>query len=227
MRRRLPAVLFAVMSMGPAAMAQPSPPSTLLRLSSSGSVQVAPDLLVAELVASSTSPSAATAQRRVNGLMAEGMKAAQGAAGVDARATGYSVEPADEKHLSWVAQQTLELRGPDGGALLDLAGRLQERGLVMASLDWQLSPALRRHAHDEATTQALRQLQAQAASAAATLGLHVDHLQEVRLDSPEFQSRRPVGMMAMSRMSAAPPPQATAAPEAVDAGVSADVLLRP
>ncbi len=215
---------------GPIAAAQ-SPAMTLLHLSTSGSVQVAPDLLVADLVASSTSSSASAAQKRVNGLMAEGMKAAHDVTGstatVDARAIDYSVSPADEQHSSWVAQQTLELRGSDGTALLDLAGRLQEHGLAMASLEWQLSASLRRHAHDEATTQALRQMQSQAASAAATLGLHVDRLQDVRLDSPEFQPRRPVGMMAMTRMSIAAPPQATAATEEVEASVSADVLLRP
>ncbi len=231
MRAGLPAILFVTMTTSPLAMAQPAAPTTLLHLSASGSVQVTPDQLAAELVASSTSPSAATAQRQVNFLMAEAMKAARavsgGTAAVDARATGYSVSPADERHLSWVAQQTLELRGLDGGALLDLAGRLQGDGLAVASLDWQLSPSLRRRAHDEAMTQALGQLQAQAASAAAVLGLHVDHLREVRLDDPEFQSRRPARMMAMARMDAASPPQATAAPEEVDADVSADVLLRP
>ena len=206
--------------------AQALPMTTLLRLSAAGSVQVAPDRLVAQLVASSTSTSAATAQRDVNALIAGGMTAARAVTSVEARATGYSVSPVDEKHLSWVAQQTLELRGPDATALLDLAGRLQERGLAMAGLEWQLSPSLRQQAHDEATIQALRRLQAQAASAAATLGLHVDHLQEVRLDGLGFQPRQPAGMMAMARM-ASPPPQATAAPEAVDAEVSADVLLRP
>jgi hypothetical protein len=52
----------------------------------------------------------------------------------------------------WTAQQTLELRGSEGPALLDLAGKLQQQGFVAGSLDWQVSPALRRKAHDEATT---------------------------------------------------------------------------
>jgi uncharacterized protein YggE len=136
------------------------------------------------------------------------------------------VVPGDDKHATWIAQQTLELRGADGPALLDLAGKLQEHGLALASLDWQLSPAVRRKAHEEATMAALKELQARAASTATTLGLHVDHLQDVRLDEALFQPRHAVPMMAMSRMSA-PPPQASAAPEEVTAQVSADVLLRP
>ncbi len=208
------------------AVAQTTSQETVLHLSANGLVQVVPDQLAAELVARSTSASAATAQRQVNGLMADGMKMGQAVAGVDARAVGYSVAPGDDRHATWIAQQTLELRAADGPALLDLAGKLQEHGLALASLDWQLSPALRRKAHEEATTAALKELQAEAASAAATLGLHVDHLQDVRLDEASFQPRRGVPMMAVSRMSS-PPPQASAAPEDLTAQVSADVLLRP
>ncbi len=196
------------------ALAQVAPPTTVLHLSATGSVQVAQDQLAAELVAQSTSSSAAIAQRQVNSMMANGMKAAQAIVGVDARAVGYSVVPGDEKHATWVAQQTLELRGADGPALLDLAGKFQERGLALASLDWQLSPPVRRKAHEEATTAALKELQARAASAAATLGLHVDHLQDVRLDDALLRPRQLAPMLAaVSRMSA--PPQASAAPEEV------------
>ena len=124
------------------------------------------------------------------------------------------------------AQQTLELRGHDGPSLLDLAGRLQERGFATASLDWQLSDAARRKAHDAATIDALKRLQRRARDAAAALGLRVDHFQDVRLDdTPVFQPRPGPMMMMAARMP--PPPQATASPEDVTADVSADVLLRP
>ncbi|MBV9784661.1 MAG: SIMPL domain-containing protein [Acidisphaera sp.] len=223
---RIAAAAAAIALLGGRADAQTPPPSdTLLHLSTTGTVQVSPDQLVADLVAQSTSPSAAAAQRRVNALIADGMKMAQGIAGVDVRAIGYSVAPGDDKRTSWVAQQTLELRGADGPSLLDLAGRLQEHGLAAAALDWQLSPALRRRAHDDATIAALKEMQARAASAAAALGLHIDHLQDVRLDGPVYQPRP---MMAMARAaSPAPAPQATAAPEDVTANVSADLVLRP
>ena len=201
-------------------------PATLLHLSVSSSAQASPDQLVAELVAQGTSSSAAKAQRSVNALMEEGMQAARSVSGVDVRAVGYTVNPVDDKHTSWVAQQTLELRGADGPALLDLVSRLQAKGFATASLDWQLSPGLRRKAHEEATTAALKELQARAAAAAATLGLHVDHLQDVRLNGMAIQPRRPLSMSPMA-VRAAPPPQATATPEDVTAEVSADVVLRP
>ena len=193
---------------------------TLLHLSADGSVQAAPDQLVADLVAQDTSPIAADAQRRVNALVAQGMQAARAAAGIDTRAVGYQVAPADEKRTQWLAQQTLELRGSDGPALLDLTNRLQRLGFVTASLDWRLSPALRRQAYVKATTAALRALQEQAASAAATLGLHVDHLKDVQVQQQMVGELRPVLSMA-ARVA----PQATAAPEDVTARVSAEVVL--
>jgi len=210
----------------PAALGQAAP-TTLLHLSASGSVQTAPDELIADLVAQSTSSSAAEAQRHVNALIATGMQAVRGVTGIEARAVGYGVNPTDEKHTTWAAQQTLELRGADGPALLDLAGRLQDKGFVAAALGWQLSPGLRLKAHDEATTEALKSLQTRAAAAAATLGLHVDHLQDVRLNDTALQPRlAAIPMQAMAaRM--AQPPQATAVPEEVTAEVSAEVVLRP
>jgi uncharacterized protein YggE len=218
----------AAIIVGGGAMGQPAAPeaATMLHLSASASVPASPDQLVIAMLAQVTSASAAAAQRGVNGLIADGMQIVHGVAGVDARAIFYSVTPSDEKRATWTAQQTLELRGPDGQKLLDLAGKLQERGLAAATLDWQLSPPLRRKAHDEAITAALKELQTRAASAAAALGLHVDHATDVRIDSPIYQARAAISMMAMAPRGV-PPPQATSAPEDVTASVSADVVLRP
>lgn len=56
----------------------PSPAETLLHLSATGPAQAPPDQLVTTLVAQATSSSGATAQQRVNGLIADGLKAARG-----------------------------------------------------------------------------------------------------------------------------------------------------
>jgi uncharacterized protein len=211
----------------PAPLSAQSAPTTLLHLSATSSVQATPDELVADLVAQSTSASAAEAQRHVNTLIADGTRAAQGMSGINARAIGYMVTPADENRAKWSAQQMLELRGGDGPALLDLVNRLQQKGFATAALDWRLSSALRRATHEQATTAALQELQKQAASAAATLGLKIDHLQDVRLNGPAYQPRPPMPMQAMMARAAPPPPQATAEPEDVTAEVSAEVVLRP
>jgi hypothetical protein len=72
----------------------------------------------------------------------------------------------------------------------------------------------------------LKELQARATSAAETLGLHVEHARDVRLDGPGYQPRPPYPAMAVAAR-AIPAPQATAAREDVTAEVSADYILRP
>jgi uncharacterized protein YggE len=196
--------------------------TTLLHLSAAGTVAADPDELVADLAAQNTQASAAAAQRRVNGMVAEAMKVAASVAGVDAKAAGYAVTPTDEKRVAWTAQQTVDLRSADGPALLDLVGTLQGRGLVVESLDWQLSAAKRLAAHETATEAALKALQTRAAAAAAVLGMQVDHIQEVRLDDSGIGPRPFMRAMA----SGGTAPQATAAREDVTATVSADIVLR-
>ena len=202
---------------------------TRLHLAAEGSVLKAPDVLVGDLTAEATSPSAVEAQRKVNAMMAVAMKGAGAAEGVEARAMGYALNQVDldedavpvrphPHRMGWTAQQTLEVRGKDGERLLSLVGKLQDAGLAVASLDWQLSPELGRQARDAA----LQALRVRADKAAQALGLKVDHLQDVRVDMLEPSPIRP--MMAM-RMQARPAPEARASPQDVTSEVSADVVL--
>lgn len=228
MSRLATASAFVCLTAPSSAQSVPIPtvsPFTILHLSAQATVPVAPDRLFAELLAQSTSASAATAQREVNGIMARAMTQAQGRSGVEARATTYSVGPTDERNTRWTAMQTLELEGQDGAAVLDLVGTLQAQGLSAASISWQISPALLAKTNDKATTKALQQLQERAEEAAATLRLRVDHIQDITLDSP-VSPRYPMPMMAMARSRAAVPQQ-SATPQDVTATVSADVVLKP
>ena len=126
---------------------------THLHVSAEGSVSEPPDVLVGDLTAEATSPSAVEAQRKVNAMMAQGMRDAHGTEGIEARATGYTVNQVDldegvapvrphPRRMGWTAQQTLEVRGKDGDRLLSLVGKLQDEGLAVASLDWLMSPPL-------------------------------------------------------------------------------------
>jgi uncharacterized protein len=213
-----------------------APPSlTHLHLSAEGSVSQPPDELVGDLTAEATSPSTAEAQRKVNAMMAQGMKEARAVEGIEARAAGYAVNQVDldegsapvrphPRRIGWTAQQTLEVRGKDGDRLLSLVSKLQDEGLAVASIDWQLSPELGREARDGAMVKALQALRVRADKAAQALGLKVDQFQDVRVDMPGSMPIRP--MMA-TRMQAGPPPQATASPQDITSEVSADVVLRP
>ena len=91
----------------------------VLRLAASSTINVPPDLLIADLTAvDANAPTAIPAQHRVNVLMAEAGRAVARVAGVKATFRGYSVQFVDERPAHWIAQQTLELRGTDSEALL-------------------------------------------------------------------------------------------------------------
>jgi len=199
----------------------------MLHLSAARQINVAPDELVADLVALSTSPSAIIAQRHVNTLMAQASATTRQVQGVRASFQDYTVSLSAEKPQRWTAEQTLELRGRESDALLDLVGRLQSVGFTIGSLTWQVSEPKQQDAHDAATTAALAELRRRADLAAKALGMEVVRFQDVRLD----QGPPPIPVfhrMVASPMSAAamPPPNATPAPQPIGSEVSADVLLR-
>ncbi len=96
-----------------------APSATHLHLSAKGTIAELPDVLVGDLTVEATSPSAVTAQRKVNEMMLQGMKEARANEGIEARAMGYSVNQIDldegacpmrshPRRMGWTAQQTLE-----------------------------------------------------------------------------------------------------------------------
>jgi uncharacterized protein len=205
-----------------------APNATMLHLSVTATVKVAPDELVAYLDAVATMATPVQAQHAVNDMMAQAKAAAAAVPAVTASFLDYTVGYADEKKTRWAAQQTLELKGGDADALLDLVGRLQSAGLVLDSLDWRISDSkaelARRSAHDAA----LKALLGDAALAAATLGMQVDHLKDVNLEREiqPFQRRMAARAETPLRLSSSPP-VATPAAQDVVATARADVVLRP
>ena len=237
MRNPLYPALALVLTVSSAA-AQPSgcsvqpgavvgPPS--LHLSASSTIKVAPDRLVADLIALSNAPEAVQAQRRVNEMMAHGKTLATGTPGVTAILRDYSVSFIDAKPPHWTAQQTLEVSGDNSETLLDLAGRLQAAGLAIANLTWQVSPEHRDQARRAATVAALKLLQNDASEAAAALGVQVERFQTIDLRQEPAPMPLGRGRMVMApamAMSSMPPPNATPEDQDVTATVSAEVLLR-
>ena len=73
------------------------------------------------------------------------------------------------RRMGWTAQQTLEVRGKDGEPVLSLVGKLQNEGLAISSLEWQLSPELGREARDAAMVKALQALRVRADKAAQAI----------------------------------------------------------
>jgi uncharacterized protein len=213
MIRRL--LLLAALLLPVSAMAQSE---TRLRLSESGSVTVQPDELVASLRIEARATTAAEAQEQVNRAMATALTQARAVAGAHVT-TGHYAARSDRDKQEVVAQQSLNLRGPE--ALVALVGQLQAEGLLLDHITWQLTEAAQRQGRDQATRAAIRAVQERGAAIARDLGLRVAAMRDLYVEAaPEA---RP--MMA-ARAMAATAPSVTAEEITVTARVTADLLLR-
>jgi predicted secreted protein len=184
-----------------------------------------PDELVATLRAEATAATAAAAQQAVNSAMAAALARARQVTDVTASTEGYTAWQATQPQR-WQASQTLTLRSHDGPALLTLVGELQQKGLAIGELSWQLSHEASRAARDQAMRDALSALRGRADAAAGLLGLRFESFQRVSIAMPQPVPIMPRAMMAMA--AAAPtPPSAQAEDIPVSATVDADAVLAP
>jgi uncharacterized protein YggE len=219
-------ILAAVVAAAPA-VAQPTPlAETALHIGETAEVTRAPDEVVAVLRAEARASTAAGAQEAVNRAVAAAVARARTVPGLTVATGGYWTARVDEGR-AWQASQQVTLRGSDAAALLETAGALQQQGLAMGGLTWQLTREATRTAREEASRLALDALRRRAAAVAEQLGLQLVGLREVRIDAPEH-APRPVAMMAAGANAApAAPPVAVAEDVVVSATVSAVAVLRP
>jgi predicted secreted protein len=220
-----------LLAAGVALSAVPAHAETLLRLSETATVMEHPDELDATLRVDVTAPNPAQAQRQVNTTMEAALAAAKAVAGVTVSTGGYFVwrvgPTASAVPEHWQANQSLELTGHDGAALLKLVGDLQQKGLAVGQLGWRLSEAATRTARAEATRKAIAALRGRAEEAAALLDLRFDSFKEVRLDAVHPQPMPRMMAMSAAASASAPPPSAEAADVSISATAEADVVLLP
>lgn len=225
--RHRPILLAAVLLLAPVSRAWAAD-DTRLSLTESATVTVAPDELSAVLRAEATAPTAAEAQRAVNAAMADALSRAKQAPGIVAATGGYGVfRDTSAKPERWQASQTLSLHGADGAALLTLVGALQQKGLAVGDLHWQLSDATERKAQAEAMRRAIAGLRARVEEAAGLLGLSFVRFVSVQLQAPPSFRPQLRGMALAAAAPAPAPPSAEAEDIPVTATVSAEASLAP
>jgi uncharacterized protein YggE len=216
-----------------------APAQTVLSLSATGNNTVEPDQIIASLNVQSNAKTAAQAQAEVNREMQQALAAAHALAGVTATTGDYSVfqnspdntsgnaSPAPDYQASQGLQ--LSMAAADGvppAGFTALVGRLQQQGLLLNTLDGNLSGQGQAAAQAGAINDAIHQIQAQAAAIAATLGEHVGKIKslDVNVNTPGPILRAAPMMMAAA---AAPPPQAAPGKVTIQANVNATIDLTP
>src|SRR6266851_1877277 len=138
----------------------------------------------AELRVEASDADPARLQAEINRRMATALERAKAAAAVTVTTGDYQVyqkppsRPAPDRRSAnppprWQGMQSLLLQSRDAGALLALAGMLQQQGLVLSSLAYELTPEAARAVEDELTKEALARLRQRAERVAGDLGMTV------------------------------------------------------
>lgn len=204
-------------------LAGPASAETLLRLTQTAAVRVAPDELQAAMRAEAQAPGAAAAQAAVNAAMEKAVAEMHATGGIQGGTGGYVVFQVAQPNPHWQAGESLTFTGGDGAAVLALVGRLQAQGLAVQSLGWQVRAATAQAAHAQAEAKALAALRVRAEAVAKVLGLRFDSFREIRLDGARPAPPGPRLLMGAAAMAA---PVAEATDQEVSASVEADAVLK-
>jgi predicted secreted protein len=226
-RKALSCLFLALLVWPPAAFAQA--PLTRLYLQESASRDVEQNVLVATVQAHAESASPAEAQAAVNGTMLAAVDRARTEAEIRVATGSYSVYQRldqDNRPVGWVADQDLRLTSKDPAALLELSGSLQEMGLNLIGLGWQVDDDTRRKVQDELTIAAIATLRQRAQAIAASVDMQVANIDTLRVGAA-MEGPRPMMAMRAEAMADAPPPTALPDLETVQSHVEAEITLTP
>src|SRR5713226_6290284 len=193
----------------------------------------APGTVAPRVEASNADP--ARLQAEINRRMATALERAKAAAAVTVTTGDYQVyqkppsRPAPDRRSAnppprWQGMQSLLLQSRDAGALLALAGMLQQQGLVLSSLAYELTPEAARAVEDELTKEALARLRQRAERVAGDLGMTVERIRDLQVGNADGTQPVPRGFLNRYREAA---PVAEPGDATVSVSVSAEVLRAP
>lgn len=211
----------------PAVSASPAGDTTTIDLAAEASRPAANDLTRATVFAEATGATPSELSRRVNGLIAEGLKTAKAYSSVKTQSGAshsYPVYGKGNRIEGWRMRSELTLETADTTALSDLLGKLQA-SLGVASLSMLPAPETRKKAENEAMVDALAAFKARARVIADALGkpYRIKHLSISSNGAP-----RPLPFMraaAMASADAAAPMPVEAGDTLVTANVSGQIEL--
>jgi predicted secreted protein len=205
--------------------------TTKLVLSETATREVEQDTLVAVLSAHAQAAAPREAQGQVNAAMTRAVEQARAVEGVRLATGGYRVYQERDREgqpTGWVAEQDLRLTAKESAPLLELVGQLQEGGLNLNGLGYQLGDEARRAVEDELTIEAIERLRARAARIAEAMAMRIETIETVRIgNAMGGPSPRPMMRTAMAEAADMAPPVALPDQETVSMSVEAEIALLP
>lgn len=197
-----------------ALLATPAFAGTTIDLSAEANRPAANDLARATVFAEASGATPGELAKRVNGLIADGLKTARSYSGVKAQSGAthtYPVYTKGNRIESWRMRSELALESSDAAALSELLGKLQG-ALGVASVVMQPAPETRKKAENEAMLDALAAFRARAKLLADAMGKPY----RIKQLSVSTNSRMPAPMFRAAPMALA----AEAAPMPIEGGDS-------
>jgi len=204
--------------------------TTTLHLQERAERMMPRDRLRAVLRVDATDADPVKLQGEINRRMAAALDRARAATGITVATGGYTVyqeRPDPKAPPRWHGMQSLSLLGRDAAALLALTGSLQQDGLMVGALSYELSPEAARSVEDELTATALARLKERGARIAQALNLTVERLRDLRVGNANGTQPIPRAMSAMKSDVAMPAPVAEPGEAEVSVMVDADLVLVP
>ncbi|MFN3826978.1 MAG: SIMPL domain-containing protein [Micavibrio sp.] len=196
----------------------PGSGDTILNLAATERTVVTQDMLTATLRIEEESADATLVQGNINSRMKELLALAKAVTSVKTATGHYYVyqytpprpeplsppvdgtphEKPEEPPAVWKGSQSLIIEGTDAQALLQLAGTLQQKGMIMDNLSYGLSPEKAEETKDSLMEAALSKVKAKADRAAKALGKNRAELIEITIDTEDMPAHPPVMMRAMA-----------------------------
>lgn len=149
---------------------------TRITLSVTERILVEQDLVIASLRIEAEDRDASVVQNRINTVMAQALQSSRAIDEVSQSSGHYNVYQTNRQPQGgradtvWRGSQSLTLQSTDAQALLALAGELQELGLVMNQLSYQLSTARADEVRDSLMEAAIARATEKAERATRALG---------------------------------------------------------
>ena len=162
---------------------------TYLNLSVTETKQVEPDLLIATLRYESESGSAKEVQNKINQMMKKALSVVEKKENVEVSTEQYSVykfykslkQGTPEKEL-WKGSQSIVIKSKSTEDILALFGQLQEIGLVMSDLHYEVSLVRIEETLTSMVENALNKLLSHAKRIASIIGLKEIKVKNINID---------------------------------------------
>ncbi|MBF0525366.1 MAG: SIMPL domain-containing protein [Deltaproteobacteria bacterium] len=172
-------------------------------------------------------------QLAINKQMSTAIKKAESIPSITVETSSYSVsrpyDSQNEKETDrWRGSQTLSLTSDDFEEVLNLAGELQNDGLVMSEMRFFVAPETLKAAQDELTTAALQALKERTNHVAKDLGLKIERYKTITIGnaSEEYgDTNRKSGKSVATVAAKRSPPAVAAGHALITLQVSAVVIM--